>query len=453
MTSPRHLLRLAGAAATALWAALLAVSLAAPAARANPYELFGFTPRAIGLAQSNVALGDDLSASFYNPAGMLGHTKTEFGFGLTDSVTSLTVTRSKLLPTPGYNLTTATSDNAPRMELALIFPLGGEVLKDRVVLGLNLGHPLGSLVRVQTLDQARPQFYMYQSKAQRFATSASIGVKIVDGLSIGAGFQVIAQQIGKVAFTLDLAAKKFTSREITVELDTIPEPIVGILVEPTDWLKVGFSWRKEASLYYEQPTDINLGALGDLQLDVRGTAQFWPHVFSLGVAARPNPQWTVTLQVDYLLWSRAPRDQAYVAVSPTGTVISGLGFDGVLSFAAADAKPGFVNILIPRVGFEWSPSEWMTARGGFSIRPPVTPDQVGTTNYLDNFTETIAGGATMRFLDPLKVFTDPVSLDVGGSVQIANPRTQNKSNPGDLTGSAEFGGVIVTLGAMLRYQY
>jgi hypothetical protein len=126
----------------------------------------------------------------------------------------------------------------------------------------------------------------------------------------------------------------------------------------------------------------------------------------------------------------------------------------VLSFGSVDGDPGLANILIPRVGVEWSPSEWFTARGGFSLRPPVTPDQVGTTNYLDNFTETLAGGFTLRFRDPLQVFTDPVALDVGGSLVIANRRSQTKVRAAaNLTGDAEFGGVVITLGAMLRYLY
>jgi long-subunit fatty acid transport protein len=429
-----------------LFAAL--VLLAARAASANPYELFGFTPRAVGLASANVALGDDLAGSFYNPAGMLGHTKTEFGLGFDYTHMDLHIDRASTTS----QIQNGYEDDVPRFELALIFPLGG-LLRDRVVIGVNLGHPVGSLIRVQTIDQSRPQFYMYQSKPQRFATSAGIGIKIMDGLSIGVGTQIIAEQIGTVAFQVDLAAKKFTSREIDTSLNTIPEPMAGILVEPTDWLKIGFSWRKEAELYYAQPTDLNLGSLGDLQLTVNGIAQYWPHVFSLGATLKPTKQWLVSLQADYLLWSRAPRDQVFVSINPSGAVLTGLGLDSVLGFSANDAQPGFVNILIPRVGVEYSPSSWITVRGGFSLRPPVTPDQVGTTNYLDNFTETIAGGFSFKFLDPLQIFTDPVTFDLGGQLLVANERTQVKRQPADPTGGASFGGMLMTIAAMLRYQY
>ena len=229
--------------------------------------------------------------------------------------------------------------------------------------------------------------------------------------------------------------------------------LAGILVEPADWLKIGFSWRKEAQLYYEQPTDLNLGDIGDLKLDVRGIAQYWPHVFSLGATVKPGKRWMVSLQADYLLWNKAPRDQVYVAINPSGAVLSGLGLDSVLAFGANDAPPGFVNILIPRVGVEWAVNDWVTLRCGVSARPPITPDQVGTTNYLDNFTETFAAGASFRFRDALQVFTEPVTFDVGSSLMVANERSHVKRQALDPTGGASFGGSLLTLGAMLRYLY
>jgi hypothetical protein len=433
-------------------ALLLAALLCAPvAARANPFELFGFTPRAIGLGGAMVGLSDDLAGPFYNPAATIGHTKSEFGIGFSDTLPSLHVTRSKLSSTNA----TADTESAPRFEGGIIFPLGG-LLKDRVVLGLALGHPVGSLVRVQTVDQSHPQFYMYNSKPQRFALNASVGIKIVDGLSIGGGAEVIAQQIGSVSFAIDVAARRFTARDIKVDLNTIITPVVGLMIEPTESLKFGFSFRKESQLYYEQPTDINLGDIGDLKLNVQGIAQYWPHVFSAGASYKPaalGNKLLFTFQLDYMVWNRAPRDQVQVQIAPSGAVLSGLGLDSILGFGSQDAQPGFTNILIPRLGVEFYPNDVVTLRLGGSARPPVTPDQVGTTNYLDNFTETISGGASFRFKDPLQVFTDPVSFDLGAAIMIANERTTAKTQAADPTGGASYGGSLFTVSAMLRYLY
>jgi long-subunit fatty acid transport protein len=421
---------------------------AASAARANPFELYGFTPRAMGMGGAMTAVGDDLGASFYNPGALLGHHKTEFGLGFADTISNLYVDRASGSST----ISTSQVEKAPRFELGLIFPLGGALLKDRVVIGIGGGHPVGSLIRVQTIDQSHPQFYMYQSKAQRFALNAAVGIKIVNGVSVGAGVQITAEQIGKVNFQLDVASRQFIARDITVDLNTIPTPTAGILIEPSESVKIGFSWRKESQLYYEQPTNIDLGDLGALKLDVNGIAQYWPHVFSGAVSLKFSPRLLVVVQADYYLWNRAPNDQVHVKVTPTGAVLTALGLDSLLSVDSADAKMGFANILIPHLAAEYQAADWLALRAGAWVRPAVTPDQSGTTNYLDNFSESVSAGATFRFTDPLEVFTEQVAFDVGGQMIFANERSTKKQTV-DPTGSSTYGGKLFSFAAMLRYLY
>jgi long-subunit fatty acid transport protein len=311
---------------------------------------------------------------------------------------------------------------------------------------------MGSLIRVQTVDEAHPQFYMYQSKAQRFALNGAVGIKIFNGLSVGMGVEITAEQIGKVNFALDVASRQFKARDITVDLNTIPTPTAGILIEPSESIKIGLSWRKESQLYYEQPTNIDLGDLGALNLQVHGLAQYWPHVFSGAVAVKLTERLMVTAQADYLLWSRAPNDQVQVSVVPQGAVMQALGLDSLLTVPSTDAKMGFANVLIPHLAAEYMATDWLTVRAGGYVRPAVTPDQNGTTNYLDNFTECVGGGATFKFNDPLQVFTEPVAFDVSGQVIIANERGSQKQ-AADPTGSLNYGGSLVSFAAMLRYLY
>jgi hypothetical protein len=428
---------------------LAALLFFVPAAHANPFELFGFTPRAMGMGGAMTAVSDDLAASFYNPAALLGHTRTEFGLGFANTISNLYVNRSK----SGSDFTrTSEVERSPRFELGLIFPLGGNILRDRVVLGIGGGHPVGSLIRVQTVDEGHPQFYMYQSKAQRFALDVGLGVRIVNGLSVGVGMQITAQQIGNVNFALDVPSRQFKARDITVDLNTVPTPTAGILIEPSDSLKIGFTWRQEAKLYYEQPTTISLGDLGALNLGVDGLAQYWPHVFSLGVTFKPTSRWLIVAQADYLLWARTPNDQVHVTVTPTGNVLSALGLDSLLSVDSSDARMGFGSVLIPHLAVEYVAGDAVTLRAGGWVRPSVIPDQNGATNYLDNFTECVSAGATLSFKDPLEVFSEPVHFDLGGQLILANQRSDKKQAV-DPTGNAVWGGSLFSFSAMLRYLY
>jgi len=87
------------------------------------------------------------------------------------------------------------------------------------------------------------------------------------------------------------------------------------------------------------------------------------------------------------------------------------------------------------------------------VRPAVTPDQSGNTNYLDNFSESVSAGLTFRFTDLLQVFSDPVSLDLGGQMIHANERTAKKMQAADPTGGSRYGGTVPSVAAMLRYLY
>ena len=166
-----------------------------------------------------------------------------------------------------------------------------------------------------------------------------------------------------------------------------------------------------------------------------------------------NNRLLISVQLDYLLWNRAPRDQVQVAIRPSGPVLDGLGLSDILGFKSQDVSPGFANIFVPRLGLEFVATDELTLRVGGWFRPPITPDQVGTTNYLDNFTESFSGGATFKFSDPLKVFTDPVAFDFALGVMIANERDMTKRQAADQTGGASYGGALFTASAMLRYLY
>jgi len=124
----------------------------------------------------------------------------------------------------------------------------------------------------------------------------------------------------------------------------------------------------------------------------------------------------------------------------------------LLTVNSSDAKMGFANILVPHLAVEWEAADWLTLRAGGWIRPAVTLDQAGITNYLDNFSESVAGGATFRFSDPLEVFSEKVALDLGAQAIFANPRTDRKQAV-DPTGSATYGGMLISFAAMVRYLY
>src|SRR6185437_13219043 len=115
----------------------------------------------------------------------------------------------------------------------------------------------------------------------------------------------------------------------------------------------------------------------------------------------------------YDMWSRAPFPGLEVAVQPTGEVVQGIGLDK-LGFQTSDQNPNFKDTLKPSVSVEYSfPDEGIAVRGGYSLRPPYAPLQVGSTNFLDSMTQIVGLGATFTFHDPIGIFSGPLSLDMG----------------------------------------
>ena len=55
----------------------------APAALANPLDYFGFGARGPGMGNAQVALADDFSANYYNPAGLATRDALQLQIGYT----------------------------------------------------------------------------------------------------------------------------------------------------------------------------------------------------------------------------------------------------------------------------------------------------------------------------------------------------------------------------------
>jgi long-subunit fatty acid transport protein len=154
------------------------------------------------------------------------------------------------------------------------------------------------------------------------------------------------------------------------------------------------------------------------------------------------------------MWSLSPNPQINVGVKLAGDVAEALGLDQALALdSSADASPGFVDILIPRAGVEFSPSESFTLRGGYWLRPTPIKDQTRKTNYLDSTTHGVAVGASFTFQDPIELFPNPLTVDATGQFVLLQERETTKREPGDPVGSYKSGGVVVHLDLTLRYTF
>src|SRR5262245_60975751 len=107
----------------------VAILVAALPARAlaNPLDLYGFNPRALGMASANTAFADDFTAVYYNPAALTAAKSVGFGIGFYGARPSLKLHFEKE-DRPINDLTPPSSD---AITFGSLFPLGGEAFRNR----------------------------------------------------------------------------------------------------------------------------------------------------------------------------------------------------------------------------------------------------------------------------------------------------------------------------------
>jgi long-chain fatty acid transport protein len=423
------------------------------AAHANPLDLYGFNPRALGMASAHTAFADDFTAVYYNPAALTAAKHLGFGVGFYGARPSLKMSFQ--------NSERAIGDLSPPSSNGItfgsLFPLGGPAFRNRVALGFAISVPTRSLLQGQSLDPAIPHWYMYQSLPSRLVALLGLGVMPFEWLSLGMGVQILAGVNGRLDYELDIVAGRFSRK--TVEFDIEPEtaPLVGIELRPVSGLRIGVSYRASIEAPVDLPVELEITGIARLLVLTNFRVQYTPHQLSLGASYDwPEFQLRLAADVTYAVWSGAPDPSVASSIDVGGELFEGTGLQDVLD-APAEGQDravvlGFRDVVIPRFGVE-KDYDIFSFRAGYSIRPSPAPVQTSGTNYVDATTHQLAIGAGIRFRDPFNAFSNPLIIDAGASLFYVAKRNYPKIDPQDPVGSFEASGTIFVFAVGLRYQF
>ncbi|MCI0636500.1 MAG: outer membrane protein transport protein [Actinobacteria bacterium] len=372
--------------ALALAAAFAGLILGAAPARAHTdLDTFGFGGRAPALGGAYTALASDYTATYYNPAGLVGTRDGSFGAGFSFADYGL-----EFDPDGG----TASSDDTERIEDLSALSFGvtktfGQpgTFANRVSLGIGIFLPTRKVVGATvTTAPGEPRFFMYGEQRDKIAILPAAAFKIYEGedghtLSIGAGLSALADIDGRFEINVFGNARPFVVEQ---ELEYDAAPIVGLFWWPLPWLSFGAAYRGELSLKAQIETPIDLdgdpATAPDVQLDLEAITLFSPQQVQVGFAIDPlvpfDPtlDWlTISVDVTYVAWSDF--DDPFLVVDAGG----GAG--------SAQVDPDFDDIFIPRLGIEIAPIKYLAVRLGYFFQPTPVPDQDVTganeTNILD----------------------------------------------------------------------
>jgi long-chain fatty acid transport protein len=251
-------------------------------------------------AGAGVHRDDDLSAAWYNPAGMTLLDGTQIQFGGTIVFTTMDLHaspmmggrdngRKKFVPVPNMYLT--------------------HKVNDSWWLGLSLNVPYG-----MAQEYARGRMmnnWGVNSEMKVFDLSPSIAYKVNDKLSVGGGFSIqyakswveSAEYQAKGPYQGKLAYGRLVADSWSAGVN------LGVMWTPVETLRLGIGWRSEVRHDADGTYRFGIGNLGDssptaYSIHAKGSATVRaPQNITLSAVWDVTPKWDLAATIRWYQWS------------------------------------------------------------------------------------------------------------------------------------------------------
>jgi hypothetical protein len=373
---------------------VLAILAMTGLARANPLEVFGLTSRRAGQANTGVGAADDVSALYYDPAGLVASRGGELVVGTLAAYSHLGINRLpvRLADPIGFQL-------AVRAPL----PLGG-ALADRFAVGAALHLLPRDLARISAPAPDEPFYPYYGDRLSRVVALPGAAARLGGGVAVGAAVNMLTG-LGVVSYPAEGGTRA-------------PDPRAGERIPTTARVIAGVQWQVDSSLrlgaVYRQRFEARYAAASStivdgepVEVDLRASSHFTPHQVAVGLGWTTEA-FAAALDIGWAKWSgyagpymrarpRQPLDPAYrTPVVP------------------------FDDSITVRAGLESLTDAGLVYRGGYGYESsPVPKDQHGVTNLLDGTKHTVAfgGGYVWKKL----------RLDAHVQIQLVSTRSSSKT--------------------------
>lgn len=439
---------------------LLTALFAAPAA-AQPMDTYGMSSRSVAMGGAVTADVEDVSANYYNPAGLVRGDYMRAGIGWFGAFHQLEVDglNSGVDPVHGLVFGLAIPGRFDR-NFRFAFGLGVHLNDDR-------------LSRTRSLPQSRPRWEFYDNRPHRTYLAAHIAIELFEIVRIGGGisFLSLANNTLSVRGDLDIVAPDVGSRlehTIRADLTTIRYPQVGIQVQPLPELSFGLVYRGSFALQNTLTALVDATILsggvadpfpGFFELFTQSVNAYVPQQVSLGGSWSPTPELTLNLEVTWVNWS------AYVGPAGASRVVLDLMLppelrDRIFVPEIPETTPiaaNFSDRFVPRLGVEGlafrNPQLDVLVRGGFFYEETPVPQQVGITNLVDTDRFAWSLGAGLRLTDLRPLIDGFLGFDIHFQYAYLPYRGMQKTSLVDPVGDFVAGGHIFSAGAMMEVGF
>jgi long-chain fatty acid transport protein len=326
---------------------------------ANGLSLNSVGTKALGMGGAFVALSNDATAMYWNPAGLAGQKS------------SVSAYFTGIMPIGTYEyapaaVTTETESN--------IYPTGGLFgiyTKDNMTFGIGVYVPAGLGAEYNGADLVNfslGQAFDWESRIGVVAISPSFAFQVNDKFSIG-----VAANIYYAMFDLSRAEVRDLTGDGNPNAAQYAEEstgmgfgaTIGLKYDISDKLTVGASFRTTTAVTMDGDATIALPGLGTL-VDTKFEREVsWPLWIAGGLAYKPTECLTLVLDAQYSKWSLLDELIAEYESPLLGT--------GTFTLDWEDA-------VMIRVGGEYLVSKNTAIRLGYYYDPAPAPDE--TLNIL-----------------------------------------------------------------------
>ena len=416
-------------------------------ASANPVDSFGFGGRAPAMAGAQTAAADDGSANYYNPALLATYDDIRIDIGYQTAVPNLEVNDLDL----GV-------DSSRGFAVALSSP--GRIGPIELALSGALFMPDQHILRARALEASQPRFALYDNRPQRLFLAANVAVKIGPRLSVGGGIAYMAKTVASVELAGRLGYPDAERSDLALAIDADVEPLrypqAGALFHASSWLDLGASYRGGYKLILDNTVRVlaDIGSAempivedGELALHALAQDLFQPEEWSAGLAAQVTPNVLLAFDLSYHRWSKFENPATQIDLA-----IDAGQFNDLIDIPNPPRlpRPHYSDIAIPRVAAEITllraPRHRLDLRGGYAYEPSPVPEQLGSSNFIDNDKHTASLGTGLTLAGFTSILPRPTRFDAFFALTYLSPREHHKLSPIDPVGDYRASGKIFQAG-------
>jgi len=315
--------------------------------------------KAASMGTAFVAVADDPSAITHNPAGITLLDGTNLYNGLTVF----------LLSSSFKNPEAQSESTQPQVFLPPTFYLTSDLGTDNLAFGLGVYSLYGiggrkwsqtGLTRYVSTDTLIGTLHINPTVAWRVLPQVSVGL----GLDVLYAVNRMVNMVDQSFFGAPDGKLRFTGDGFGVGYN------LGILLFPGKKFSFAFAYRSEIRV--KQRGGLDLESIAPPLQPLFGGDSFstgasivtrFPHIFSWGMAFRPNPRWTFALDVEWVRWSSFNRltldlDQEVLAAG--------------LSDLTSTLNWG--DTVLVKVGADYRWRDHVSFRGGYTYQTTPVPD-------------------------------------------------------------------------------